>query len=74
MVAKMKFNSNFYREPEYFKKFYESDIIKSGVILEVSDSNKYRFDNEVLWFLIMWDDGKITWEDNNNLVVINESR
>ena len=74
LVAKMKFAGYFYKDRDYFKKYYKKDLVKIGIILECSDSNKHRFGNENLWFLIMWGDGKMNWVSNNNLLVINEDR
>ena len=70
----MKFSGEFYEEPDYFNKFYEKDLIRVGIVLEASDSNKYRFGNETLWFLIMWENGSMFWVPNSNLLVINEDR
>ncbi len=74
LIAKMKFPGFYYEDPGYLEKFLESDLIKYGIIIYDSDTNKGKFGNENLWFLVMWADGEISWVSNNNLKVINESR
>ena len=73
IIAKMKFPGFYYEDPGYLEKFLTSDLIKCGIILEYSDTNKRRFGNETLWFLVMWGCGEIKWESNNNLKVLNEN-
>jgi len=74
LIAKMKFPKFYYEDPKFAKKFLESDLLKCGIIIYDSDTNKGKFGNENLWFLIMWSCGEISWSSNDFLKVINEDR
>ena len=74
LIAKMKFPGFYYEDPEYFEKFLKSDLIKYGIIIYDSETNKGKFGNENLWFLVMWGGGEINWVSNVHLKVISENR
>ena len=74
LIAKMKFPGFYYEDPGYLEKFLKSDLIKCGIIIYDSETNKGKFGNENLWFLVMWGDGEISWVSNVHLKVISENR